>query len=116
IGIERQDDDRVDALPDPRVDLGDLGIRLALGARPLSLGGMVVARALALAGIGITFGLAGALAAGRALNTLAFETEPADPLILFATTLVMLLIAVLAAAIPAREATTVDPVTVLQDD
>jgi putative ABC transport system permease protein len=92
----------------------ELGVRLALGATPAGLQRMVLTQALTLAGAGATVGLAGALAALRLLTTMLFEISPFDPLTLAAVSLVLLLVALLAAYLPARRVTMIDPARALR--
>jgi putative ABC transport system permease protein len=75
---------------------------------------MVLTQALTLAGAGATVGLAGALAALRLLTTMLFEISPFDPLTLAAVSLVLLLVALLAAYLPARRVTMIDPARALR--
>jgi putative ABC transport system permease protein len=94
----------------------EIGIRAALGARPAQIRRMVLGQGLAVALGGVAVGLAGALATSRVLRALVFETEPADPRVLAASAVVMAAAATLATYLPAREATRVDPNTVLNEE
>jgi putative ABC transport system permease protein len=60
----------------------EFGVRLALGATPRGLLGVVIKRGLVLLAIGLAIGLPGALAMGRGMSTLLYGVEPADPLAL----------------------------------
>jgi putative ABC transport system permease protein len=82
----------------------EIGLRIALGARPADVVRLVAGRALLLAGLGLVLGLVASLAAGRALEGLLFGVRPHDPLSLAAVTGVLLLVALLAALLPARRA------------
>src|SRR5262249_2207288 len=94
----------------------EIGIRMALGARPSAVRSTVVGQALRLGGIGIAIGLAGALALTRVLASLLFGVGASDPLT-FAAVCVMSMIAVASAAwLPARRATRVDPLVALRAD
>ena len=92
----------------------ELGIRLALGATPGGLQRMVLTQALTLAVAGAVVGLAGALAASRLLTTMLFEISPFDPLTLAAVSVLLLLVALLAAYVPARRVTLIDPARALR--
>ena len=94
----------------------EIGIRAALGAASQSLHGLVLRRAgaLALAGIGLGAGVA--LVAARALETLVFGVEVRDPLTYAALALLLMLVAMVAAHVPARRAVRVDPVLALRSD
>jgi putative ABC transport system permease protein len=94
----------------------ELGLRVALGARPLGVLGLVMGEAARLAGLGILLGAAGALALNRAIVSLLFGVAPTDPLT-FAAVAAGLLVIALAAAWPSgRRATEVDPVVALRGE
>jgi putative ABC transport system permease protein len=92
----------------------EIGIRMALGARPLDVLQAVMSRGLLLTGLGVGFGLLAAIAAGRALSTLLFEVSPADPLTLVSVAVLLGLSALFACFWPARRATRVDPMITLR--
>jgi ABC-type antimicrobial peptide transport system permease subunit len=94
----------------------EIGVRIALGARPPAILWMVLRESLVLAAIGITAGLGGALALGRFIRAMLFEVAPADPAALAAASAVMLLVASAAAFLPARRAAGLDPVVALKRD
>lgn len=94
----------------------ELGIRLALGAEPRGLMRLVVGDGLKLTLLGAVLGVAGALAAGRALASLLYNVPAWDPLTLVLGTGTVLVAALLASSIPARRAARVDPVTALRSD
>lgn len=92
----------------------EFGLRMALGARRESVLMMVLQQGLTLVGIGLVIGMAGALAGGRVLSSYLYQTAPRDPLIFAAVAVVFVLAGVLACLIPARKATTVDPLIALR--
>ena len=94
----------------------ELGIRVALGARPRSLMGVVLREGVTLAGAGILFGSAAGLLVGRSLSAAFHDIRLADPLVLIAVPLLVLAVAMLASYIPARRAMRVDPVVALRAD
>jgi ABC-type antimicrobial peptide transport system permease subunit len=94
----------------------ELGARAALGASPERLRRGVIAQALGMAGAGAAVGLVVALGASRLLSTLLFEVSPTDPASIAGALIVLLLVAVVAAYIPARRATQIDPVDALRAD
>jgi ABC-type antimicrobial peptide transport system permease subunit len=94
----------------------DIGVRMALGATPERLRREVLTRALAVSASGAAFGLLGALITSRFLRSLLFEISPADPIALGGACVTLLCVAVIAAYIPARYASRVDPARVLQAD
>ena len=94
----------------------EMGLRLALGARPGKLLHMMVRQGMVQVALGLLFGVGGALAFGQVLTDLLFEVDAGDPTT-FALVVVMLAAAGLVAVlIPARRATTVDPATALRSD
>ena len=76
----------------------------------------VLAEGLRLAIAGVVIGLASALATGRLLRSLVVDVSPSNPWILGAVTGVMLAVACLAAFLPARRASAVDPIGVLRSE
>jgi putative ABC transport system permease protein len=93
---------------------GEIGIRMALGARASAVRAMVVRQSLALAAVGVVAGLAVAIAATRLLSALLFGVSPTDPLVLVAATVILVVLAALASYAPARRASRVDPVEALR--
>ncbi len=93
---------------------GEIGIRLALGARPGDLRAMVLRQGLVPVAAGLIAGLAGAVAIGRLLHSLLFEVSAADPATLAAVPVILLLVAIAACLIPARRAMSVDPMSALR--
>ena len=94
--------------------LPEMGVRLALGARPASLVSLVLGSSLRLVAGGLALGLVAALALGRLLEGTLYGVSPRDPLTLAAVTSVLLLSALLAAYLPARRASRLDPAEVLR--
>jgi putative ABC transport system permease protein len=87
----------------------EIGIRMALGATRQRVQRMVVGQGLILAGLGAAAGLAGALFATRGMRSLLYQVSAADPAIYLAVTLVLVLVAALAAYLPARRAARTEP-------
>src|SRR5690606_11770892 len=94
----------------------EIGIRIALGARPQAVRAQVVAGALRMAAGGLLVGSAGALAAGQVARGLLFGVSPADPITLGTTIALLAAAAALAAWLPARRGSRVDPVEALRAD
>jgi predicted permease len=96
----------------------EIGIRMALGAPAGRVFASVVGRGLALSALGATLGLVLALALSRLLATslsgLLFEVSATDPVVLAGVPLVLLAVSLLACAVPARRAATVDPLVALR--
>jgi putative ABC transport system permease protein len=94
----------------------EIGIRMALGAQARDVRSLVAVQALALGAIGIGLGLAGALAATRALQSLLFGVGTADPATLAAVCALLAAVVAAAAYLPARRAARVDPMVALRTD
>jgi putative ABC transport system permease protein len=92
----------------------EIGIRMALGARALDILQLILRHGLVLVLSGVAFGVAGALALTRFLTTLLFGITPTDTLTFVVVALIFFVIAMVAALIPARRATKVDPLTALR--
>ena len=92
----------------------EIGVRLALGAHPLEMMWMTVRQSLWLAMTGAVIGITGALAALRVLDGLLFGLSPTDLVNLVVAALLLVLVAIAAAYVPARRAATVNPLTALR--
>jgi predicted permease len=94
----------------------EIGVRLAIGAAPPQIVRVILGEGLRLAIVGVGAGLVAALAAGRVMRSLVVDVSPSDPKILAIVALVMLIVACLAAFLPARRASAVDPIVVLRQE
>ena len=94
----------------------EIGIRMALGARPRDVALQVQGHAAIWAGAGVAAGLAGSLAFARMVRGLLFEVPPGDPVSLAAAVMVLAATAVLAAWLPAHRAARTDPVVALRQE
>src|SRR4029079_7158381 len=74
----------------------EIGIRIALGARSFDVIKLVLRQGMLLAGVGVTIGIAGALALTRLLKTLLFGVTPTDPLTFVSIGVILTLVALLA--------------------
>jgi len=92
----------------------EIGLRLAIGARPGDILRMVLAQGLRLAALGIGLGLLGAFVLTSVLKGLLFEVAPIDPMTFFVVPLVLVLAAFVACLLPARRAAGVDPMVALR--
>jgi putative ABC transport system permease protein len=92
----------------------EIGIRMALGARPADVVRLVVARGVTLAAIGIAIGLVAAIPLTRSMQALLFEVQPTDIPTFAAVGLGLAAIAAAASYLPARRATRIDPITALR--
>jgi hypothetical protein len=87
----------------------EIGIRIALGARPEMVLGSVVQYGLKLTSVGVAAGLVGALGLTRLLDTLLFGIQPSDPVTFFSVAIAITVVAVAASVVPAYRAIRVDP-------
>lgn len=92
----------------------EIGVRLALGAKPGSVMRQILGEGALQAGIGLIIGLSGSLALMRGLRTILFGIEPTDPLTLMSVGGSLMLVALLAVTVPALRAMRVDPVSALR--
>jgi predicted permease len=94
----------------------EIGIRMALGARGVSVLWLVLREALLLVVIGLVIGLVVALMVTKTAASLLYELKPNDPLTIALATLLLATIAVLAGYFPARRAARVDPMVALREE
>ena len=92
----------------------EIGIRMALGARPGEVVQLLLGESLRRVMIGVGLGLLGALAATRTLTAMLFEVTPSDATTFAATAVLLVAVALLATWMAARRATEVDPVVALR--
>ncbi|MGH9728163.1 MAG: ABC transporter permease [Candidatus Acidiferrales bacterium] len=92
----------------------EIGIRMALGAEPARVLGMVIRQGITLAALGIAIGIVGALGAGRVIGSMIYGVTSHDPLTFLAVAALLLVVALAACYIPARRATKVDPMVALR--
>ena len=94
----------------------EIGVRMALGADRRDVLRLVLTDALRIVFAGLIAGLAGAVGVTRVLQTFLFGVTPTDPLVFAAVTLLLLAVGVMAAWLPARRATRIDPWAALRVD
>lgn len=94
----------------------EIGVRLALGARPAQVVGLVMGQGAVLVGLGVALGLAGALGLTRFLESFLWGLDPLDPVAFLATTTTLVAVALLGCWLPARRAARVDPLEVLRPE
>jgi ABC-type antimicrobial peptide transport system permease subunit len=94
----------------------EIGVRLALGAAPDDVVRLFVREGTTLAGVGLVAGVAGALAATRALSTLLFGVTSTDPATFAGVAGTVGVVALVASYIPAKRASRVDPMVALRID
>jgi len=93
---------------------GEIGVRMALGAQTRDVLRMVVNQGMRPVVIGLAIGIASAFALGRLLRAQLYQVSPHNPTLLFATAIVLVLVAMIACLLPARRATHVDPIQALR--
>jgi ABC-type antimicrobial peptide transport system permease subunit len=93
----------------------EFGIRIALGARAGQVTRVVVGEALALAGLAVIIGTVAALGLTRLLSGLLFEVSPTDPATFVVVALLVAAVAAVAAWVPARRATRIDPAATIRE-
>ncbi len=94
----------------------DIGVRVALGAQPGQIVGLVVRQGMALALVGIVAGLIGSAALTRAMSSLLFGVSATDAVTFVAVAALLAAVVCAATMIPARRATGVDPMVALRDE
>ena len=92
----------------------EIGVRMALGAERGDVVRLVLARALRIVVAGVVAGLAGAAGVTRVLQTFLFGVTPTDPIVFTMVTLLLMAVGLLAAWLPARRATRIDPCVALR--
>ena len=94
----------------------EIGVRMALGASPANVLWLVLRKAVVLVAIGVAIGIPLSTAASTSLRGMIFGVRPLDPLSIGVATLLLAMVGPLAAFIPARRATKVDPVDALRNE
>ena len=92
----------------------EIGVRMALGAEPRGVAGMIVRHGGVVALVGIALGLAAALAGSRLIESLLYGVSSRDPVIFASAAVALLCVALLACWLPARRAAAVDPLIALR--
>jgi len=94
----------------------EIGVRLALGAAPRAIIGMIVREGMTVALTGALLGIGGALLLTRSMTTFLYGVKPSDPLTFLGVSIVLVGAALLATYLPARHAARTDPLLALRGD
>jgi len=94
----------------------EIGIRVALGARPGQVMSHVIREGMTLTAVGVGLGLAGAFGVTRLISAYLFGVGVADPLTFSAVAVLLMTVALIASYIPSRRAVRVDPLVALRMD
>jgi len=94
----------------------EIGIRMALGASTRQVERMVMGQGLMLTGLGVACGIIAGLALTRLMAGQLFQIKPNDPATFGVVTAILMIVSVLAAYVPARRATRVEPVIALREE
>lgn len=94
----------------------EMGVRVALGATRREVIGLIVGNVARLALVGVGLGVLGALALGRGMQAILFDTSASDPVVLGGAAGLLLVVSLVAGYFPARRAASVSPLTALRSD
>ncbi|HEX6134402.1 MAG TPA: ABC transporter permease [Longimicrobiales bacterium] len=94
----------------------EIGVRMALGATAAAVRGQVVSQGATVVLIGVVIGVVAAVASTRFLAALLYDVEAVDPVVFAAMSLIMISMGVIASYMPARRASSVDPIEALRSD
>ncbi len=97
-----------------RQRIGEIGVRMALGARGVDMRRMMVSEGARIGAIGVAVGLAGSLLLARTMRSLLFGVAPADPLTYLVVAVALFVVVLLATYVPARRAARVNPLDALR--
>jgi ABC-type antimicrobial peptide transport system permease subunit len=93
----------------------EIGVRLALGARPGRILAAIVQRGVGVTAVGVAVGLAAALVFSRFLETVLYGVQPLDPVTFAGTAIVLLVSAAAASWLPGRKAARLNPIDILRE-
>jgi len=94
----------------------EIGIRMALGAQPRAVLGMVLRESVFVVGLGLIAGIPAALACGRYVSSQLYGLAPNDPATIAGASALLLAVALVASFLPARRAAMLDPLAALREE
>jgi predicted permease len=94
----------------------EIGIRMALGAQPRAVLGMVLRESVLVVGLGLIAGIPAALACGRYVSSQLYGLAPNDPITIVGASAALLAVALVASFLPARRAALLDPLAALREE
>ncbi len=94
----------------------EMGVRIALGANHANVLALVVMQGLKLAAVGVAVGLVGAFGITRVIQSMLYNVTATDPVSFAGVSVFLALVGVLASYLPARRATSVDPIVALRNE
>lgn len=94
----------------------EFGVRIALGAAPGNIVTLVLRQSATLAALGVAFGIGGALLLSRGMQSILYETDPRNPVVIGSVALTLGVITLVAAWIPARRVVRISPLEALRAD
>jgi ABC-type antimicrobial peptide transport system permease subunit len=95
---------------------GEIGLRMAMGATPSQVLGMILKQGAGLASAGIAVGVLGSLGASRLMRSMLFEVQPGDPVTFVSVAALLGLVVLCASYLPARRASRLDPLAALRQE
>jgi hypothetical protein len=94
----------------------EIGLRMALGASPGNVVRLIIKQGIGVAAVGMTTGIVFSLAVARLMRSLLFEVQPSDPMTFLGVAVLLGLVVLSAAYVPARRASQLDPLSTLRQD
>src|SRR5262249_46039959 len=94
----------------------EIGVRMALGARPQDIFKLIIGQGVVLGGIGLGIGLIVTLVLSRLISPLLFGISAADPWIYVTISAALMVVTITACYVPARKAARIDPVKVMRSE
>jgi putative ABC transport system permease protein len=94
----------------------ELGVRIALGATRPAIVRLVLQQSMLPMALGLALGVAGAIGAGQLLTTFLYDVRPTDPRVISSVAALLVAVGIVASWLPARRASSLDPLTALREE